>query len=123
MDRTASEAAPIACMLDRGDFRERLAWIADLNREALLGERRDDLRLELTYMAQSLVRVRELVRRERQCCAFLDFELRAEADRVRLVVTAPEAARAAADLVFEPFLSRGAAMPAASRRRSSGGAR
>lgn len=114
MDQTISEAAPIACVLDAGDFKARLAWIADLNRRALRESRRDDLRLELTYTADALEDVHELMRREQQCCAFLDFDLRADRDAIRLVVTAPETAREAAELVFEPFQSKGAMISAAS---------
>lgn len=106
MDGTLTEAAPIACTLEAGDFKTRIAWIADLNRRALLGSRREDLRLELTYAPDAQEDVHELVRREQQCCGFLDFELRTDSDAVRLVVTAPETAREAADLVFEPFQSR-----------------
>jgi hypothetical protein len=107
MDGTTTEAAPIACTLDAGDFKERLAWLADLNRRALIGSRRDDLRLELTYAPHALEDVRKLVRREQHCCAFLDFDLREGGDAVRLVVTAPEEAREAAELVFDPFQSKG----------------
>ncbi|CCV06246.1 conserved hypothetical protein [Mesorhizobium metallidurans STM 2683] len=117
---TISEAAPIACTLDAGDFKERLAWIADLNRRALLGARRDDLRLELTYAPYALKDVHELMCREQQCCAFLDFDLRVEGNAVRLVVTAPEAAREAAALVFEPFQSKDAVASAASCGCNSG---
>lgn len=106
MDDVTSSAAPIACTLDSGDFKERLTWITDLNRGALLGSRRDGLRLELTYASQALEDVRDLKRREAQCCAFLDFDLRVEVNAVRLVVTAPETAREAADLVFESFQSK-----------------
>jgi hypothetical protein len=120
MDGTISEAAPIACTLEAGSFKERLAWIADLNRRALLSSRRDDLRLELTYAPHAVEDVRELVRGEQQCCAFLDFDLRADSDAVRLVVTAPEAARGAAELVFEPFRSKGDAVSAASCGCNSG---
>ena len=66
--------------------------------------------------------VRELIRREQQCCAFLEFELHAEDDIVRLVVTAPEEAREAAELVFEPFQSKAPATSAASCRCNSDGA-
>jgi hypothetical protein len=120
MDGTISEAAPIACTLDVGDFKERLAWIADLNRRALVGSRRNGLRLELTYAPHALEDVRELVRHEQQCCAFLDFDLRADSDAIRLVVTAPEAAREAAELVFEPFQSKDAVTSTGSCGCSSG---
>ncbi|WP_199257928.1 hypothetical protein [Paracoccus binzhouensis] len=106
MDGTSSEAAPIACTLEVGDFKDRLAWIANLNRDALLGSRRDDLRLELTYAPHALKDVREMVHREQRCCAFLSFDLLVEDDVIRLVVTAPEEAREAAELVFEPFQSK-----------------
>jgi len=106
MTDTLSEPAPIACTLGPGDFRQRLAWIADLNRDALHAEHRDGLRLELTYAPAALDRVREMVAPEQDCCAFLTFELQQEADTVRLVIVAPEDARDALDAVFEPFQAR-----------------
>jgi hypothetical protein len=109
MDGTTSAPAPIACMLDASDFKDRVAWIADLNHDALLSSRSDDLRLELTYAPRALDDIREMVRREQRCCEFLKFELRDEPDAVRLVVTALEDARDAAELVFEPFPSKSAA--------------
>jgi hypothetical protein len=109
MTVTKSEPAPIACTLGPGDFRQRLAWIADLNRDALRAQYRDGLRLELTYAPAALDRVREMVARERDCCAFLTFELQREADTVRLVIQAPEDAREALDAVFAPFQARGPA--------------
>jgi hypothetical protein len=114
MHGPTAQAAPIACMLDTGDFKERLAWIADLNRRALLRSQRDDLRLELIYAPHAVEAVRELTRREQRCCAFLDFDLRIGGDSIRLVVTAPEAAREAAEFVFEPFQSKGDIVSAAS---------
>jgi hypothetical protein len=106
MDGKVAEAAPIACTLDTVNFRERLAWITELNRNALIDLRRDDLRLELTYAPHALEDVRELMRREQGCCAFLDFDLRSEGDTVQLIVTAPETVREAAELVFGPFQSK-----------------
>jgi hypothetical protein len=103
MTITRSEQAPIACTLESGDFRQRLAWIAELNRDALRAQRRDGLRLELTYAPTALDRVREMVAREQDCCAFLTFDLQEEPDTVRLVIEAPENARDALDAVFEPF--------------------
>lgn len=120
MDGTSSEAAPIACTLEVGDFKQRLAWIANLNRDALLGSRRDDLRLELTYAPHALKDVREMTRREQQCCAFLNFDLLVGDDAIRLVVTAPEEAREAAELVFEPFQSKSLVSEAATCGCTSG---
>jgi hypothetical protein len=99
------EATPIACTLAPGDFNSRLAWIAELTRDALREHRRDGLILQLTYAAEAAHRVREMVRKEQACCAFLTFDLREEPDAVRLIITAPEDARAAADTLFEQFVS------------------
>lgn len=100
------EPEPIACTLQPGDFQQRLAWIGALNRDALRSRRRDGLRLELTYARGALGRVREMVAREQDCCAFLDFHLRADDDSVRLVIEAPEPALDMLDAVFEPFLAQ-----------------
>ena len=100
-----SGAKPIACTLTPGDFNSRLAWIAELTRDALREHRRDDLVLQLTYAPEAAHRVREMVRREQACCAFLTFDLREEPDAVRLIITAPEDARAAADTLFEQFVA------------------
>jgi hypothetical protein len=89
-----------------GDRRQRLAWIAELNRDALRGQRRDGLWLELTYAPAALDRVREMVALEQACCAFLAFDLRQQADSVRLVIEAPEEARDALDAVFASFQAR-----------------
>ena len=100
-----SDTAPVACTLAAGDFKARVASIADLNRRALRGQRRDDLRLELTYAADAREEVLAMVRGEQDCCAFLDFQVQDGAGAVRVVIQAPERAREAADTVFEPFLS------------------
>lgn len=49
-----------------GEYEARLEWIADLIRDALLSQARRDL--ELAYAAE---RLREMVRKEQDCCAFL----------------------------------------------------
>jgi hypothetical protein len=111
---TASET-PIACTLDTGGFKQRLAWIAELNRDALRGHERNGLVLQLRYDAKSADRVKEMVRHEKQCCAFLRFDVRHEGDGVLLTIAAPEEARIAAETLFEQFVSRGqsdAATPA-----------
>jgi hypothetical protein len=100
----SGSAPPIACTLQPGDYRARLEWIAELARDGLLGVSRHDLRLELRYAPGVADRVREMVDKERSCCAFLDFGL-AETDAgVRLTITAPERARDVADALFEQFV-------------------
>ncbi|MGH6898019.1 MAG: organomercurial lyase [Geminicoccaceae bacterium] len=99
------EATPVACTLTPGDLNSRLAWIAELTRDALRQHRRYDLVLQLTYAPEAAHRVREMVRKEQACCPFLTFDLREEPDAVRLMITAPEDARGAADTLFEQFVA------------------
>ena len=122
MDGTMSEAEPIACTLEAGEFGQRLDWIAELNRAALLDVQRIGQRLILTYRREQADRVREMVRREQQCCGFLGFDLREDEGRVTLVIKAPEGAADALDAKFEPFLmgspqSRGCACAGTSNRK------
>ena len=98
------DSPPIACTLAPGDYQDRLRWIAGLVRGALLGFERDDLRLVLRYAPEAADRVRELVRREQRCCAFLTFDLRDSPNQVELTIGAPEEARAALDTLFGQFL-------------------
>lgn len=97
---------PIACTLGAGDFKTRLAWIAELNDASLRDHREEDLRLELVYAPEAREPVREMVRREEACCVFLSFEVVEEQDALRVVISAPEAAREAAKTLFERFRSK-----------------
>lgn len=102
---TIVETPPIACALAPGEFRDRLAWIAALNKDALRKYERRDLVLELSYALEARERVREMVRNEQACCAFLAFELHEVGNEIRLTVTAPEMSREAADTLFEQFVA------------------
>jgi hypothetical protein len=99
--------APIACTLRAVDYKDRLSWIADLARDGLVEVHREDLRLELRYAPSVAERVSEMVRKEQQCCAFLNFALSEIDDGLRLTITAPERARELADALFEQFLPAG----------------
>jgi hypothetical protein len=93
---------PIACTLSPTDYRARLADIAALSREALRHVERRGLTLDLRYAPEAAARVRQLVERERTCCAFLQFDLQEDQHEVRLLVTAPPAAAdAVPDLLVE----------------------
>lgn len=65
------EDQPLACTLTADARDHRLAWIRELNAVALLDHRRDGARIELCYHPSAAPRVRELARRERDCCPFL----------------------------------------------------
>ena len=107
---TIVEATPIACTLAPGAFKDRTAWIAALNKDALRNYQRRDLVLELSYALEARERVHKMVRNERSCCAFLAFELREAGNEIRLTVTAPETARQATDTLFEQFVANAPAL-------------
>jgi hypothetical protein len=95
---------PIACTLQGDCYQERLAWIEELARDGLRGVSREDLRLVLRYAPDVVSRVREMVGKEQECCAFLNFDLTETSEEVRLTITAPERAREVADALFEQFV-------------------
>ena len=102
---TIVDVSPIACTLAPGAFKDRLAWMAALNKDALRKYARRDLVLELSYALEARERVHEMVRNEQACCTFLAFELHETGNEIRLTVTAPERAREAADALFEQFVA------------------
>jgi hypothetical protein len=104
---SGGDEAPVACTLQGDDYKERLAWIAELAREGLLDVSREDLQLELRYAWCVADRVRQMVRQEQQCCAFLNFNVSEIEEGVRLTITAPERARSVADALFEQFMPVG----------------
>lgn len=108
---TIIEALPIACTLAPEEYKDRAASIAALNKDALRKFERRDLILELHYALEARGRVQEMVRNEQTCCAFLSFDLRKEGDEIRLIITAPERAREAADALFDQFAANAPAQP------------
>jgi hypothetical protein len=98
------DSHPIACTLGAKEYQDRLTWIADLARDALQSHRRDDLALHLRYAPAAVRRVREMVRKEEACCAFLTFEMHERSDAILLTIKAPEAARTVAGALFEHFV-------------------
>lgn len=100
-----TDSRPIACTLAPDAYKDRIAWIAALNEDALLGHERHDRQLDLRYAPRARARVSELVRNEQACCSFLCFELRDDVDAIRLTITAPESARGAADALLEQFMA------------------
>lgn len=94
----------IACSLEGGDFKERIAWITALNQRHLLWMQREDLSLVLTYDLSSRGEVAELMAREQACCAFLAFAMRETDATVELSIRVPEEAREATNALLAPFL-------------------
>lgn len=96
---------PIACTLTGRSLQGRLAWIAQLARDALRSHERDDLVLHLRYAPEAADRVRTMVHEEKACCAFLVFDLRELPEELLLTITAPEAGRDVAGVLFEHFIA------------------
>ena len=84
---------PIACTLSSDEYRTRLAEIAALAARSLRHHEYRGDQLELRYAPDAADQVREMVRQESACCAFLRFDIQQAADEFRVVVTAPDAAR------------------------------
>lgn len=104
-----------ACSLAPDDIKARVAWIAQLNSQTLISSRRSDLELVLEYRALAIGEVEQLIEHEQTCCSFLSFRLDKGAGRLVLTITAREAARAAADDLFEQFVATGLPEKAACR--------
>lgn len=102
-DSSQDTALAIACALGAGNFKERVAGIRDLAGRSLIRSERRPLQLLLTYSPEVLVEVKDLVAKESECCAFLDFQMAHDNDSVRLTITAPLDALAAADELFAHF--------------------
>jgi hypothetical protein len=90
---------PVVCSLDAGDLEQRLAAIGEIGAESLIDRRQDGERHLLRFRSDPRTRERleDIVRAERECCAFLDLLLEDEGDYVVLSVAAPEAGQATAD--------------------------
>jgi len=94
------QPAPIACTLSPEDFQRRAAWLRALTERALLRHRIDGATAKLVYHADAADEIEEMVRRERSCCAFLDFALERDGEEVILTATAPVSAGDDARLLF-----------------------
>jgi hypothetical protein len=95
---------PIACSLTEAELRERRQAIVDTFRNMQVTARELPDGYAFTFLASSeaLQRIAQLVDMERQCCAFLTFDIVVEAGQAatRLEVTGP---REAKQLIAEYF--------------------
>lgn len=90
---------PIVCSLGAGDLEQRLAAIGELGAESLIDYRQKDGRHLLRFRpdAGTRERLEDIVRAERECCAFLDLDLTEGCCELTLSVAAPETGQATAD--------------------------
>jgi hypothetical protein len=110
-----SNSLPIACTLDSGAYADRLSWIANLNRAHLRTHRLTRGVLELSYDPRAATLLRELVRREQACCAFLDFSLAESTNAVELRIGVPASSLDESELLLSPFLEGASTSPSDAR--------
>ncbi|MBN8716344.1 MAG: hypothetical protein J0H95_05125 [Xanthomonadales bacterium] len=91
-----------ACSLEAHAFKERVKWIAALNQQFLRSVSRRGPTLTLVYDPGALQQVEEMVTRERDCCAFLAFDLQ-PGENVELTITVPAQAAGDADQLLASF--------------------
>ncbi|MBN8974743.1 MAG: hypothetical protein J0H51_22375 [Rhizobiales bacterium] len=92
----------IACTLQLDDFSKRAAEIRAIAERHLRKSMRSPLSLHLVYGPEAADDVREMVRKERECCAFLHFDL-SVGDEIHLLITSPKEAKEAANTLFDHF--------------------
>lgn len=94
-----TEALPIACSLAADDLEQRLAAIAEIGAESLLGHKIEGPRhlLRFRSIAATRRRLEEIVAAEAACCAFLDLKLEEYGEELILSIEAPAAAQPIAD--------------------------
>lgn len=93
-----------ACTLDEAGKAEREILDRPIARK-LVGREREGQRLILRFRAEPGVEddVRQLAAREKQCCAFFEFDVTHDDTEVRLDVTAPEGAEGFLDAFHDEF--------------------
>jgi hypothetical protein len=102
--------APIACSLEGASYRERIVEIRALFARALKTSRREGPRLHLAFDAAARAAVHEMVRKERTCCAFLNFVLTDVDSEIELTITVPNGPADNADEILAAFASPPAAI-------------
>ena len=100
----SSDGRPVACTLLPTDLKKRLEELARLTRDTLLSGRQEGLVLHLTYKVEAEERVLRMVEKEKECCAFLNFEFCRVEGAVALTITAPEAARESVAEIYAQFI-------------------
>ena len=92
-------AQPLACTLTPADQKTRLEEWRALRRDALVGESRDGAAWTSLWRRSETVRARleALIEAERECCAFLTFEVEDDDEVIRLRTLFPASAEGLMD--------------------------
>jgi hypothetical protein len=97
---------PIACTLSGTSLATRVHDIGVLLARSLHRSRRDGRHLHLTFAPEAKADVENLVRKEKACCTFLEFELTGSPGSVDLVIGVPPDAADAAETLLARFTIR-----------------
>jgi hypothetical protein len=91
------------CSLGPDQLAERGNEFREIAATSLLGRERSEQRVRLDYRssAGTEAALQGLIARERECCPFLDFELREGSGVLTLEISAPESGKAVLDLIYE----------------------
>lgn len=100
-----SKEEPVACSLSAGDLEQRMAEIAELGAESLIGRSHDGGRHLLRFRAdlETRRRLEAIVTAEAACCAFLGLSLSQRGDELVLSIDAPEEGRDVSDGLAAAF--------------------
>lgn len=98
-------SALIACSLAADDLNARLKRIDALSRTYWLGQDQRGSELRLRYAPEARDELREIVRLESECCAFLKFDVIERVDALELTIIAPNEAGEASAFLFEHFMA------------------
>ena len=98
-----NESPTLACSLSQDEQAERGRQLRELARRALAAREREQSAVVLTYRPAPEVEeaLRDLIRREAECCPFLDFELVPDERELSLRVSAPPGAEGMLDLIYD----------------------
>jgi hypothetical protein len=96
---------PIACSLSAGDLDDRLAQMAGLGRDALLGAELTPgrARLRFAHVAGIRDRLERIAAGEAECCAFLTTTVREERGELVLAIAAPAGAEPVLEGLVDAF--------------------
>jgi hypothetical protein len=101
---TETNTKLVVCTLSPKAMAPRLAQIRKLTQRYLRGHQLEGSSLQLTYDVAALEELRRIVSLEQQCCAFLDFEIRAHADAIELRIVGPDLEGDDTQWLFSQFL-------------------
>ena len=99
-----SVVPPLACTLSAADMAPRLARIRQLTQSHLRAHFLQGSALRLSYAYEAAAELAAIVELERECCAFLTFQMTEGKDAVELLIVGPQKDGADTQWLFSQFL-------------------